>query len=354
MLSGLCNRGIAPDLPPYPVPVKFRAAVCLLLCRLLYICVHICINKIQPVKQLYFFLSCLLFSFQLSAQELAKKSTVKEPVSEKFLVLKKDKSVKHGQYLRIYSVPYLGENLMELGQYDHNQKAGTWITFYHTHQSNSIHSVGDYKNGKKDGDWSYFHELFDQSLSTRPVFGSVKKTRITPPEKGALEYTVEVNGDGHILESKGLYEHDKKVGVWEYYDRNGDLAQRYNHTTRELLEDRTEKPENAYMTYIGGINRFRIMFFDTQRDVPSVSQHITQDSEAVFELEKDGSFRFISVSGNKHLKEHTAKVLSTMPNDWIHAEEDTADKARLQVSLQVEKVADKNGLQYQLHVRTVE
>jgi antitoxin component YwqK of YwqJK toxin-antitoxin module len=306
------------------------------------------------VKQLYALLFCLLLSFQLSAQELAKKSTLKNNISEKFLVQKKDKSVKHGQYLRIYSVPYLGDNLMELGQYEHNQKTGTWITFYHTQQSNPIQSVGDYKNGKKDGEWSYFHELFDQSLSTRPVYGSIKKTRITPPEKGALEYTVEMNGEDHILESKGLYEDDKKVGAWEYYDQNGNLTQRYNHTTRELLEDRTKKPENAYMTYIGGMNRFRLLFYAAQRTLPPVSEHITQDSEAVFELEDNGSYRFISVSGDTFLKEHMAKALSTLPNDWIYAEEGTADKAKLQVSLQVKKPQDKSGLQFYIRFNAEE
>jgi TonB family protein len=80
----------------------------------------------------------------------------------------------------------------------------------------SIHSVtlAQELKKKKSGDESFFVLASDQSVRHG-------------------EYLQKRNGAVLV---KGEYDHNKKIGVWEYYRENGEIEQKYDHTQKLLIE----------------------------------------------------------------------------------------------------------------------
>jgi antitoxin component YwqK of YwqJK toxin-antitoxin module len=300
------------------------------------------------VKSRFIILLLLAISYlntiPLQAQHLVWKSSYKNGISEKYLVLKKDKSIKHGQYLLVYNDYWFKKYIMEVGQYENNQKAGTWIYFYFKDPSNFIKSVGDYKNGKKEGVWTYYHK--DNHTTMDTMLGSSKRTRIHEPKGGTLEYKIEVDTAGHQLESTGVYLNDQKIGVWEYFSASGALVNSYDHTAGKLLVNNLEHLENSSMTYLGGISRFLNYFYTAQQENP-LKKPVTQATEMVFEMKKNGDYNYVSGSGDALFKEHIAAILQTIPKEWIYL--DGEAKEKLQFIVKAE-----NAKGYTIHLKAVE
>lgn len=58
---------------------------------------------------------------------------------------------------------------------------------------------------------------------------------------------------GVKMKSKGAYAQDEKIGVWEYYDFNGVLEQKYDYSERQLIYDKNiESQKDKEFTIING------------------------------------------------------------------------------------------------------
>ncbi len=129
---------------------------------------------------------CFFCFFSTFAQQTEK--TIKyfssKQISEQYSVLKKDKTVKQGEYIAYFAMPF--DVLKKV-------KIDTSIL------KDYIKIKGFYENGKKKGEW--------------------------------IEYT-----KANKKKTKGVYDKDKKIGIWETYQENGLIMERFDYTKNERLE----------------------------------------------------------------------------------------------------------------------
>lgn len=113
-----------------------------------------------------------------------------------FSALKSDTSIKHGEYKR-YNIL---KDLEETGFYKYGQKDSIWKTYS---AGKMVNSVGIYKNNKKEGLWNYYINI-PKSWDPTPL-------------------------------KSGNYKNDSIDGIWTYYYRNGEIEQKFDHTTNSII-----------------------------------------------------------------------------------------------------------------------
>ncbi|WP_133673896.1 energy transducer TonB [Maribacter caenipelagi] len=114
---------------------------------------------------------------------------------EIFETYKKDKSFRDGIYTKFYIYPKWKKKEIT-GYYSENKKDSIWS--YFDWQGN-LYKKGRYENGLKNGLWT-FHTFNEKHPS-----------------------------------SKGIYFNDLKTGIWEYFNENGVLIHKFNHSDNQLL-----------------------------------------------------------------------------------------------------------------------
>lgn len=177
---------------------------------------------------------------------------------EEYYVLADNKKIKQGRYTKYRVLPN-GVQLIETGNYKDNLKDGEWIYFYDLNANivklqgcignmslilpsnkeilNPISSKGNYVYGKKNGIWATYYM---DTLSTADFQYSLNK-------KGKIDGTqIGIDQSGGKLQSIGMYRNDKRVGLWSFYDYNGQLLKKANLTTYKLFYDSTLKDSTTY------------------------------------------------------------------------------------------------------------
>ena len=148
------------------------------------------------------------FAFGQKTKEVTKK--YKNPwYTEKYSVLKSDKTVKHGNFQKLGYEDCLVIN----GYYNHGKKDSIWTTYYW--RSKQIEKEGRYKDGKRVGEWRFYSQngtliqTYDYSLS--------KLTYSIKPEK---ETEIKI---GDSIYSKILLSNPQYIGsTIELYDFIGE------------------------------------------------------------------------------------------------------------------------------------
>ncbi len=131
-----------------------------------------------------------------------------EAYTEEYYVLKADKSIRQGNYQKLgYK-----NNVLENGYYKNNQKDSTWTVYFRN--SDLIRSQGNYKNDLKTGLWTEYVNL----------------------------------GKENSLLNQGEYKEGQRTGTWEFYNAEGEVIQRFDYSTGQLLyfkpdEDAAQKFE---------------------------------------------------------------------------------------------------------------
>ncbi len=133
-----------------------------------------------------FFASTLLFLLQisLSAQEtkhITQQFTNSKQVSKSYYVLKSNKNILHGAFVAYFPVP---------------KKHYKTIRNIPDSLEHYVWQRGAYENGNKHGEW------------------------------------VEYSAPG-VLHSKGVYDRNKKTGLWLTSKGHGEVLEKYDHTTRQ-------------------------------------------------------------------------------------------------------------------------
>jgi TonB family protein len=224
------------------------------------------------MKKFILIVSFLLLRVSVYSQET--KLVVKEGlnVSEEYYVLKHDKRIKHGAYVKYQTVSISGVKLIESGQYKNNQKDGLWAYFYRLSLKsggNNIKERGHYANGKKNGVWVYYYlDTIPDATNVLP-FGSERK-------KDSI--VVDIDHGQQKVRLAGSYLNDKRVGEWISFDKNGNVYQQYNFSKRKLILDRSFKDTVEYSInrmplYIGGpssLTNFLNEEFDGIKVIPKI------------------------------------------------------------------------------------
>lgn len=208
-----------------------------------------------------------LFNFAASrGQDLVKKRKYKDGVTEEFFVLKEDKKIRHGSTIITFNDIFNRQYIVEFGQYDQNKKSGKWLSFYFGDPSNPLKSIGDYSNDLKQGEWRYYYPGNASNNSMRTLLGGEKRTIVVEPKKNTKVFQIAYDTTGQQIISRGKYIDDEKVGIWNYYSRSGYLLHSYNHDSKELVRNNLADPDNDFLVYLGGPERFFNYYHTQQQD----------------------------------------------------------------------------------------
>lgn len=265
-------------------------------------------------------LLCLILLFQSIFSQEFKKITEKKENSlctEEYYVLKTDKSVKHGRYVKYIERLAIEKYILEFGSYEQNNKTGVWFTFNITHPLNPIKSVGEYSNGMKNGQWFYFHTPDLKDTSVLSLLGFKKLTQLIPPKRKDQEFQISIDTTGITLAAAGSFENNKKTGKWRYYTTDGRLVKEYDFTekkfTYNIQDDSpgTERPDmyKYFQEQLTQILIESLQYFNS-----------FQSSKVKFEI--------ITIDGNFYVNNLTTPIfdpfsvfleyqLRNMPTDWI-------------------------------------
>lgn len=246
----------------------------------------------------------------LYCQELKKRVSKKGEYVEEYFVTKEDKNVRQGQYYK-FKKDLLDRNvLVEIGNYELNNKSGVWYTFF---SHGSLKSYGPYVDNKKEGSWKEYYRL-ESSNSLSPFTGIQHSAQLN--KDGNLE----INEENLNISAKGTFKQGLKFGIWDYYSEHGDLVQRYDHTKDTLIEDAIVNSSQFYCPYLGGIVRFNRIYHDIDSEINFGKGMPTTDSEVIVTVNlkmNPYEFRINQQSGSLNFAKQVLDILEEMPLDWI-------------------------------------
>ena len=190
------------------------------------------IPKLTIVKKFISTFLIILISGNLAAQ-IKTKFILKKRNSEteEYYVLKKDKKIKHGTYVKYLGVPGINFLLIENGNYVMGLKEGIWTTYIDRVPKNRIESTGNYKNGQKSGHWKYFYDSMESINDPQNYTLKMSNDKIKSIE-------VKVHNKELRTLKEGYFNNGKKYGLWNYYDFEGNIIYTYDYTTNKTIYEK--------------------------------------------------------------------------------------------------------------------
>lgn len=260
----------------------------------------------------------LALSILGNAQELKRITKSKMAFGEIYYVLKSNKSIKQGQYLKYYEAMHKEDKAVEaFGSYYNNKRTSAWIFCNPDLASNPLISIGEYKDDKKNGSWMFFYvpELEKNIIINNSE--NTKHTKVELPTKDNEQFSITLDTIGLRIAATGLYVDNKKVGVWNYYYKNGMLACKYDFSSRIMTQN------NGLVNYeqLLGIERFKELFGKSAYEM-RVIEHpfFSENSSVVFELttfHDNLEVKLIISNGSETFAKAMEEILVNMPLDWI-------------------------------------
>ncbi len=252
----------------------------------------------------------LLSTFCLSvvkAQELKKRRKNRDTYLEEYYVLKEDKSIKHGQYVKYEKSSLIP---VELGHFANNLKEGTW---YICDSKGILRNIGRYSGGQRSGKWLEFFKPTNNSFLNGIAEHAGLKADIKIDDEGNA--TVDV--DGLRLSSEGNYLNGKKTGLWKYYTRKGDLIQKYDHSKNSMVLNREKESSTSKCPFVGGYERLSDLFwllYHKDTHIPWIESQVKVSISS-----KNGTVRFKGSDsvGDYKFQKAIIATFEKLPNDWL-------------------------------------
>ena len=250
-------------------------------------------------------------SLLTNAQELRRVTKINDLFGEIYYVLKNDRKIKQGQYLKYFeSLSINDKAILSYGSYDNNKRSGAWFFCDFMDISNPIISIGEYANDKKVGKWVYFYKPL--------LTGKIKHTKLILPTKGNEKLNIILDTTGIAIAAVGDYTDDKKTGIWTYYFKKGAVACKYDFSANSMIYN------NSLVTYdqLGGIERFESLFYQTIFEKALNDGTIfSQNSNVILEIDtyQGGiEIKIINPYGNISFAKAMGNIIARMDLDWIN------------------------------------
>lgn len=251
----------------------------------------------------------LLISVNSYSQETKRKTVQKERYVEEYDVLKEDKKVKHGQYVKFEKYILDRKIPIEFGFFDNGKRVGEWYFFY---LNGDLKSYGNYHNGLKHGLWKEYYKPVNKEESLSAFLNGQSDVRID--ENGSL--TVEKNDK--LISAIGVYESNKKLGSWNYYGNKSNLIHKYDHSLDKLLISSVSDSTNLKCPFLGGIDRFFEYYFEREealdyKDYPLYLKVVLK----IGTINEKLTIERISSIGDETAALELEQLIRSFPNDWI-------------------------------------
>jgi periplasmic protein TonB len=149
--------------------------------------------------------------------------------------------------------------------------------------------------------------------------------------------TYQYSNKKSLLE-KGQYDNGKKIGTWEFYDAEGNLEQKYDYSTNQLLFNKEPKQFGTYKIivdgkprdiipdtlpiFIGGLSRYE-RFISNNLKYPgdSKSKGIEGRQFVLITLSKQGDILNASIYRpiSPDIDQEALRLINELPKEWIPA-----------------------------------
>lgn len=251
----------------------------------------------------------LIININSYGQETKKKRAQKENFIEEYYVLKDNKNIKHGQYIKFKKYILDQRIPIEFGFFENGKRIGVWYFFYST---GSLESFGKYSADEKQGIWKeYYKPVYTNESITSLLNGH---SDIVVDKKG----NISVEKNDSLISAMGIYDSGKKIGTWNYYDGNRALTHVFNHSTDKMIYSSVSDSTNQKCPFLGGINRFYSFYFRYEENIEF--DNALTDIKLILKLEiKEGVLIIekISSTGTEKTDLELEHLIQAFPDDWI-------------------------------------
>jgi antitoxin component YwqK of YwqJK toxin-antitoxin module len=267
---------------------------------------------------------CIIYFFFIAATAYGQETKFVEKTEgqfgEEYYVLKSDKKVRHGTYVK-YHRSILGTvALEESGAYEMGARHGEWTFFVrNSFKGYSISSKGNYFHGEKNGLWTYYHIDSIPRNAKVSIFDN-------PRRKDSVQLDVLTPANIRMV---GLFVSGKRVGQWTTLDRDGVIIQRYNFTHDTLLVESSLKdsmrlnfehpvlfvggPENLSREISELLNGNKL-FLGTPPDSAAVLVSVPVDNKG-----EPGIPVIVQSNGRRIFEEGALRIMASIRGGWIPA-----------------------------------
>ncbi|GAB3572619.1 hypothetical protein GCM10027345_04070 [Hymenobacter daeguensis] len=246
----------------------------------------------------------------------------KAGVVEEYSVLKSDKSVRQGSYIRYRPMGrFRGVAVFETGTFEKGLREGEWRCFSDEYPWNKLLSKGSYHAGLPEGLWQYYHCYWIKSHSTTEEPANGRKTK--------AGYLVSVTDTTAMLQAKGMNYAGVKAGVWVYYDAQSNIIQKVNESTHQLVYWRQgarapvsgpAAAENHPLLYVGGKYQLRDAIYHHVNAFALLQHYQEGSADFVFSVDAQGRQTRFALAVNVLPNPFEAFILSglrSLPTAWL-------------------------------------
>lgn len=241
---------------------------------------------------------------------------------EEFSVLKINKTVRHGSYVKYWPSTALSSfRILETGTYDQGLKEGEWRYFSQRRPWNKLVSKGQYHAGLATDLWLYYWYMPGDSNTPQKIAAN--------PQLGKTGVTITLDDTTALVQAKGVYELGKRVGMWTFFDRNSTVIQKHTYSTGKLLFNRSEaetQPSiealslNHPLLYAGGKAKLVETMDESIDQIALLNLGKIGDVECIFSVDSTGTQVAVGlvtgVPATKYEK-FIVDALAKMPGDWL-------------------------------------
>ena len=251
----------------------------------------------------------LIISINSHGQETKKKRVQKENFIEEYYILKDNKNIKHGQYVKFKKYILDQRIPIEFGFFENDKRVGEWYFFYST---GSLESFGKYHADEKQGLWKEYYKHVNKNESITSLLNG--HSDVVVDENGSI--SIEQNDS--LMSAMGIYDSGKKMGTWNYYDGNGTLIHVFNHSTDKMIFSSVSDSTNQKCPFLGGIDRFYSLYFKNKETIEFNNE--LSDIKLILKLEfKEGGLivEKVGSTGTEKTDLELEHLIQAFPNDWI-------------------------------------
>ncbi|MBT8220666.1 MAG: hypothetical protein KJP00_12625 [Bacteroidia bacterium] len=247
-------------------------------------------------------------SHTLIGQDLKRKKKSSDGYFEDYYVLKSDKKIKQGQYVRFDEDDLGNRSVSQMGFYERDQPADLW-SYFHANGS-SLKEEGSYREGKRNGLWKTFF----------------KSDRLRSADSNELNQAIHVDETGTIqilrnnlpIASEGVYLNGEKVGAWNYYSKKGQLIDKYDHSNNKLVSDNRNDQNTPILPYLGGEDHLDYLLHEFFDNLRGTKKSKTGKVEYAIDFSSNQpNFNLIAIKGNSNIKEILREFVTNIPDYWL-------------------------------------
>ncbi len=260
------------------------------------------------IKRLILISFCILTTSKILGQQTVLVTKDKNNYFEEYSVLAKDKKVKHGSYLKLIK-PFWnglllnGYTIESVGYYDNGKKTGSWEVYFK--DNNNIKERGFYKDDLRDSTWLFFY-----------LQGKVNRLVEVTTTEGT---SYEIANARPVVCKSGKYSNGVPIGIWEYFNTNASLIQKFDFDTYELLFLDNHDLKNYETGFMGGeflLNQYLYDTFDFDGLMQTINAKINLNTGKItlrFTIDESGSIKDITEEMNTIVNgKFTRRALQTV------------------------------------------